>query len=165
MTYEGILRDVGKRAEEGEGRRWRGQRSTSATEARPRVWPGSRMSPQNAEGVGEQIPPTPSVADHQAQGPKNDSHPLLFTPTASPPQGSMCWRKTGKATKIFQIRQICGVDKSRAGWDEVSVAPQWGGPIKSGLWLQKNASSPALGGGSLSQLPPQKEHRLVGSRG
>jgi hypothetical protein len=121
--------------------------------------------PSECRGCWGADSPHPQCCRPPGTGPQERFSPPSLHPTASPPQGSMCWRKTGKATKIFQIRQICGVDKSRAGWDEVSVAPQWGGPIKSGLWLQKNASSPALGGGSLSQLPPQKEHRLVGSRG
>ena len=72
--------------------------------------------------------------------------PLIALPQPHhPPRGSERWRKTGKPTKIFQIRQICGADKSHAGWDEASAAPQWGVPVKSDLWPQKNASSPALG--------------------
>lgn len=102
------------------------------------------------------------AADHQASCPRNASHPFLQPHHGlRPPQGSKRWRKTGKPTKIFQIRQICGADKSRAGWDEVSVAPQWGGPVKSGLRPQKNASSPTLSGVHCLSYPP-KEPTLEG---
>lgn len=101
--------------------------------------PGHPLRVQRVQG-GTTLPPTSQGAeDHQARWPKivfPQSHHGL-----RPPRGSERWRKTGKPTKIFQIRQICGADKSRAGWDEVSVAPRWGGPTNSGLWEQKNASS------------------------
>lgn len=102
-------------------------------------------------------PTTNCATDHQAQRPRMPLTPFPQPHNGlRPPQGSELWRKTGKPTKIFQIRQICGADKSCAGWDEVSVAPQWGGPIKSGLWPQKNASSPALRGAHCLRYPPKE---------
>lgn len=116
-------------------------------------------APHGAQRVlrGADLSPSSSCAtDHQAWCPRM---PLTPFPEPHhglrPPQGSERWRKTGKPTKIFQIRQTCGADKSRAGWDEVSVAPQWGGPVKSGLWPQKNASSPALSG---AHCLPKRAH-------
>lgn len=104
----------------------------------------------------------------KALGPQNASHPHPSAPPQPPSSGGrQHWRRTGKPTKIFQIREICGADKSWAGWDEASVAPKWGGPVKSGLRLPENASSPALGwavGGSLSWLPPEGA-RAEGSHG
>ena len=127
--------------------------------------PGSRVPIWGTGCCGGQIsPPLPTMPQttrHRAPG-----MPLTPFPQPHhglrPPQGSKRWGKTGKPTKIFQIRQICGADKSRAGWDEVSVAPQWGGPVKSGLWSQKNASSPTLSGARCLSYPP-KEPNAGGS--
>lgn len=135
-------------------------------QARPRVWPGARAS-LGCHGCVERISLAPP---NVLQTTRHSAPRMPLTPFPQlrhclrPPQGSELWRKTGKPTKIFQIRQICSADKGRAGWDEVSVALQWGGPVKVACGHRKNASSPALGGGSLSQLPP-KTAQAGGSHG
>lgn len=123
------------------------------------VWPGPRVpvwGTGNAVRGTTLLPPPPTEPQTTRQSPQvafpQPHHGLHLL------QGSECWRKTGKPTKIFQTRQICGADKSRTGWDEVSVAPRWGGSVRSGLWPQKNASSPALSGAHCLSYP-QKSPR------
>lgn len=162
-----MKRDATEGAEEVE-RRWRGNRprmdlERHKSQQRRGMWPGPRGPVWGRESVmGGSFLPHFQLC-HRPPGivPKNASHPLPSAPPwpPRPPQGSERWRKTGKPTKIFQIRQTCGADKSRAGWDEVSVAPQWGGPVKRGLWPQKNASSPTLSGAHCLSYP-QKEPTL-----
>lgn len=95
--------------------------------------------------------PTSWCADRQAQCLSS----LLLSPHGPcPPQGAERWRKTGKPTKISQVGQTCGADKGRAGWDEVSAAPRWGGPVRAACGHQ-NASSPALSGLIVSATPKE----------
>lgn len=137
-------------AEGAERRRWggKGPGRTRTSTSPPEKRLGARMPTWGMEGVvGARFFPTSSCAtDHQARCPKNASHPFPQPYQGlHPPQESERWRKMEKPTKIFPIRQICGADKSRTGWDEVSFVPQWGGPIKC-LVAAENASSPASSG-------------------
>lgn len=162
VKRESVRRAKEPEAGDGDNTGTRKERSTGIPEERPGpeccLGPGRASSPC-AEGIGGQLPPK-RTTNHQAQGPQNASRPLPSTlHSLCSPQGSAHWRKTGKPTKIFQIGQICGADKSRTGWDEVSVAPRWGGPIKSGLRLQKNASS-QLSVGAFCPSDPQKVPEL-----
>lgn len=159
---EGIKRDAAAGTEEAERRRWRGKcwgktrRGTRATGKRRAAW--VQDAHWGAEGVVRAttfLPHLQVCCRPPGRGPQ-----IALPQPHHPPRGSKRWRKTRKPTKIFQIRQICGADKSHAGWDEASVAPQWGAPVKSDLWLQKNASSPALGlGGPHCLSGPQKSPR------
>lgn len=158
---DGIKRDAGAGTEEAK----RDERTHPGTDLerctptgkRRVAWAQSaRLGCRECCGGHHTAPPPPAEPQTTRKSPQVTSpqphhglHPL---------QGSECWRKTGKPTKIFQTRQICGADKSRTGWDEVSVAPRWGGSVRSGLWPQKNASSPALSGAHCLSHP-QKSPR------
>lgn len=132
------------------------ERHTSTGKGRLPRAQSAHLGCRECWGGHHTAPPPPTVPQTTRQSPQvafpqphHGLHPL---------QGSECWRKTGKPTKIFQTRQICGVDKSHAGWDEVLVAPRWGGSVRRGLWPQKNASSPALSGAHCLSHP-QKSPR------
>jgi len=169
---DGIKRDAGAGTEEAKKDREdaSGDRPGEAHVHREEACGLGPECPLGAQGMlwggPHTAPPPPTVPQTTRQSPQvafpqphHGLHPL---------QGSECWRKTGKPTKIFQTRQICGADKSHAGWDEVSVAPRWGGSVRRGLWPQKNASSPALSGAHCLSHP-QKSPRwgvpAVRSRG
>lgn len=86
--------------------------------------------------------------------------PAFAPPRPGSPSGQYVLEKDGKTHKNLpnKINMRCR-QKPRWVGREVSAASRWGGPVTSGLWLQKNASSPARDKDSLSLPPPKKKKK------
>lgn len=118
-------------------------------------------APHRAQRVlrGADLSPSSSCAtDHQAWCPRM---PLTPFPEPHhglrPPQGSERWRKTGKPTKTFQIRQACGADKSCAGGMRFQLLPNGADPSKVACGHRKMRHLP-LSVGLIVSATPKRAH-------